>query len=168
MKKSFQFFVFPLTLLLCFSFGCQQAAEREEHGVNIEADVDSIKALFAPFSTIIASGDLEGWLNLFTEDVVFMAPNSLVSEGKDAIRGRAKRHFDQFDMEETISIEEIEVSGDLAFMRYSYTFQITPKTGGETDHASGKALAILKRQANGSWKCSHYIYNLNHRQRRNY
>ena len=168
MKKSFQFFVFPLILMFCFYFGCQQAAEKEGPGVNIEADVDAIKALFAPFSTIVASGDLEGWLNLFTDDIVFMAPNSPITKGKDAIRGRAKRHFEQFDMEETISIDEIEVSGELAFMRYSYKFKITPKAGGETDHANGKALAILKRQADGSWRCSHYIYSLDHRQRRNY
>jgi len=162
-----QFFVIPLIILFCFSSGCRQVGERAGPGINHEADVEAIKALFVPFSTIVASGDLEGWLNLFTEDVIFMAPNSPVSEGKDAIRGRAKRHFDQFDMEETISIDEIEVSGDLAFMRYSYAFKITPKAGGETDHANGKALAILKRQADGSWRCSHYIYNLDHRQRQN-
>ena len=85
--------VTPLVILLCFTFSCQQGeevAEEVKPEVDIEADVEAIKALFAHNSSVINSGDLEGWIAQFTEDAIFMPPNSVILKGKEAGREFAR------------------------------------------------------------------------------
>ena len=60
--------------------------------------------------------------------------------------------FDDFDLEESASIEEIEAFGDWGFCRFSYSMKVIPKAEGEATTDSGQALCVFKRQADGSWK----------------
>jgi len=121
--------------------------------------VEAIKALFANNSSVINSGDLDGWITQFTEDAIFMPQNSVILKGKEAGREFARPWYEQFNIEFDISVDEIEVHENLAFARWSFTSQETPKAGGETIQRNGKEIWILKRQPDGSWKCSHIIYN---------
>jgi uncharacterized protein (TIGR02246 family) len=131
-------------LLLCLSVGCQPHREEvaEKPAVDVEADVEAIRALFAHNASVINSGDLDGWIAQFTEDAIFMPPNSVILRGRDAGREFARPWYEQLDIEFEISVDEIEVHGDWAFARWS-----------------GKEIWILRRQADGTWKCSHIIYN---------
>lgn len=151
--------ILPVVILFCFTFGCQKQGEEAKPEVDIEADVEAIKAMFEPYSSIIAAGDIERWLALYTEDVVFLPPNEAIVKGKDGVRQWGHPYFSQFDMEEAISLEEIKVSGDVAFLLMTTTFQATPKAGGETILENGKAIWILERQTDGSWKGTHTIWN---------
>lgn len=154
--------IIPLVILLCFTVGCQKKREEVTEAkpvVDVEADVEAIKSLFAHNSSVIASGDLDGWIAQFTEDAIFMPPNSVILKGKEAGREFARPWFEQLNIEFDISVDEIEVYGDWAFARWSYSGRNTPKAGGETIQENGKEIWILKRQSDGSWKCSHIIYN---------
>jgi uncharacterized protein (TIGR02246 family) len=158
MKKLFM--ILSLVFLLCFTFGCQKAEEvAEEPAVDVEADVEAIKALFANNSSVINSGDLEGWIDQFTEDAIFMPPNSAVLKGKEAGREYARPWYEQLNMEFDLTVDEIEVHGNWAFARWHYVGRYTPKSGGEPTQQKGKEIWILKRQTDGSWKCSHIIWN---------
>jgi uncharacterized protein (TIGR02246 family) len=160
MKKLFM--VLPLVFLLCFTFSCEYGQEAaEEPVVDVEADVQTIKALFANNSSVINSGDLEGWVDQFTEDAIFMPPNSAGLRGKEAGREFARPWYEQLNMEFDLTVNEIEVHGDWAFARWSYSGRYTPKAGGETIQDFGKEIWILKRQSDSSWKCSHIIWNNN-------
>ena len=153
--------VIPLVILLCFTFSCQQGEEAaEEPVVDVEADVGVIKDMLETlFPSLMAKGDIEQWLTVFTEDVIIMPPNSAALNGKDATREWARPSFDQFNLEADITVDEVEVSGDLAFARWSYSTRYTPKAGGDAILGIGKELWIFKRQSDGSWKCSHIIFN---------
>jgi uncharacterized protein (TIGR02246 family) len=160
MKKLFM--VLPLVFLLCLTFGCQKGEDvAEEPVVDVEADIESIKDMFVNNSSVINSGDLEGWIDQFTEDAVFMPPNSAVLKGKEAGREFARPWYEQLSMEFDLTVDEIEVHGNWAFVRWHYVGRYTPKAGGETIQDNGKEIWILKRQADGSWKCSHIIWNKN-------
>jgi ketosteroid isomerase-like protein len=115
--------------------------------------------LFANNDSVISSEDLDGWIDQFTEDAIFMRPEVETVKGKEAGRESVRSWFEQLDMEASISVDEIEVLGDWAFARWSFEFRYTPKSGGETTQRNGKEIWILKRQPDGSWKCSHIIYN---------
>jgi len=56
-------------------------------------------------------------------------------------------------------VEDIQVSGDWAFLRLSFTDSITPKAGGETTANVGKWVLIFERQADGSWRIATEIWN---------
>ena len=127
--------------------------------MSTETDVAAIKALLVNNQSMITSGDLEGWIDQFTEDAVFMQPDEEVVNGKEAGREAVRPWYESFDMEITISVDEIEVLGDRAFARWSCAFWATPKSAGDTTERNAKEIWILRRQPDDSWKCSHIIYN---------
>lgn len=108
---------------------------------------------------MIARGDIEGWLANFSDDIVYMPTNMKTVRGKDAFRQWAKEGFDQYDLEEAINIEEIKVSGDLAFSLFTYSLRQTPKAGGEAQQYDGRIIQILERQDDESWKITYHISN---------
>ncbi len=80
--------------------------------------------------------------------------------GKDKWRSHVKSgYFDQFDMEETVTLQETEMAGDWGFARGTFIFRGTPKGGGETVELLDKYIAILMRQTHGDWKISRLIWN---------
>jgi ketosteroid isomerase-like protein len=154
--------ILPLVFLLCFTFSCQKAEEvAEEPVVDVTADVEAIKAWFDTYTSTIAAGNLDNWVDHFAEDIVAMPPNEAVIKGKEASRQWGQPFFDQFNQEELVTIEEIEVAGNWAFARLPYTLKLTPKAGGEPFQANGKGIYIFKRQADGRWKAWRVIWNGN-------
>jgi uncharacterized protein (TIGR02246 family) len=144
-----------LAMLSC----AQQPTPAAKETVSTEADVEAIERLFENNELLISSGDLDGWIDQFTEDAVFMPSDSPVAMGKEAGREFARPWYEHFDVEFSISVDEIEVHGNWAFARWSFTSLATPKSGGDTTERSGKEIWILKRQNDDSWRCSHIIYN---------
>jgi uncharacterized protein (TIGR02246 family) len=122
-------------------------------------DVDAIKAIVD--SVILASqqGDLEGYLNLYTEDAVWMFNDRLEDAGKDAVRLRY-RFMEQYSFDQQVSIDEIVVAGDWAFVRLTADGWLVPKPGVEGDRrrAVSRHLAIASREADGSWKLARDIF----------
>ena len=158
MKRNF-FTVF-LIVLLCCVFGCQQGEEVvEDPAAETEADVEAIRAVLANNAAVISSGDLDGWLDQFTDDAIFMNPNAEALKGVEASRQFAQPLFDQFAHDMEVTVDEIEVFGDRAFARWSFTWAFTPKAGGDTIQEKGKEIWIFKRQSDGAWKCTHIIWN---------
>ncbi len=142
--------------LLYLTLGCQQ---RDDQAANVEADVAAIRGLFVHNAAVINAGDLDGWVSQFTENAVFLPQGSAVLKGREAGREFARPWYEQLNMEFELTVDEIEVHGDWAFARWSYVGRYTPKAGGETTDDVGKEIWILKRQSDGSWQCSHIIYN---------
>ncbi len=160
MKKLFM--ILPLVLVLCFTSACQKGEEvAEEPVVDVTADVEAINAWFDTYTSTIAAGNLDGWVDHFAEDIVAMPPNEATIKGKEALRQWGQPFFDQFNQEELVTIEEIEVAGNWAFVLLPYTLKLTPKAGGEPFQANGKGIWIFKRQADETWKASHAIWNSN-------
>jgi ketosteroid isomerase-like protein len=48
-------------------------------------------------------------------------------------------------------VQEVEVSGSLAYCWTNLNVRIVPLSGGNATVRSGSALSILRKQANGSW-----------------
>ena len=123
------------------------------------SDIESIKATVDQSLAIEKEGDLESWLTFFSEGAIFMPPDEMIVEGKDAVREWCRPYFEQFIIEESLSLDEIEVCGDRAFTRGINYFKFTPKEGGEAIEDHAKIVQILKRQSDNSWKFSLMIWN---------
>jgi ketosteroid isomerase-like protein len=81
--------------------------------------------------------------------------------GKEAIRARQQAFRDQATFEETRSVDEVVVSGDWAFVRWTGTGTVTPKDGGEPGEFNRKGITIFQRQPDNSWKIARVIWNSN-------
>jgi uncharacterized protein (TIGR02246 family) len=129
-----------------------------------ESDIAAIKETLNKYAVSVNAGDFDRWISLWADDGVQMPPDTPTRVGKEQIREGMKPAFDQMNLDITIhSIEETKVYGDLGLNRCSYTLKMTPKAGGETINAmpDGKALTLVKRQPDGSWKIAYDSFNSN-------
>ena len=69
--------------------------------------------------------------------------------------------FEQYDLVETMSVEEIEVADRFAYARVNYKFKATPKAEAEPVEEDGKGIFILRRKPDGSWVSTHCVWNFN-------
>jgi uncharacterized protein (TIGR02246 family) len=152
-----------LVIILLVAFACAPAADRPEPAVEdtstTEEDVKAIRDWFDRYVSTIEAGDLDGYIALFSDDTISMPPNAPAPKGQQAYRRFVQPFFEKFNVKEPVSLEEIEVSANWAFARGTYTFQATPKTGGDSLGHQGKFLYLFGRQGDGSWKCTHFIWN---------
>ena len=115
--------------------GCTPAGEQPEpmtaEITSTEADVEALHRVRETHDGAVNAGDLEAYLAVFAEDAVAMPPNEPPVVGKEAFRAWAQVIFGQFSYEETMSSEEVVVTGDWGFDRGTYTIRPTPKVAGE-------------------------------------
>jgi len=120
---------------------------------SVEDDIAAIKELWNQYGIATTSGDLELYVSLWDDGGISMAPDAPATIGIEQIRASMEGFFAVFNLEGIpIVVEEAEVAGDWAFTRVAFRISVTPKGEPEASPRSGKALSILKRQADGSWK----------------
>ena len=153
--------IIPLVILLCFTFGCQKQAEEAEPVVDVEADVAAIKAWYERYVAINNAGDFDSFGTSWTEDVVWLPPDAPVVIGKEAILDYARPFFELYSIHQEITVEEIKVSGRIAFARSSNSEKYSPKGEGGAIETNFKAIFIFQRKNDGTWISSHAIWNSN-------
>jgi uncharacterized protein (TIGR02246 family) len=129
--------------------------------VDVEADIAAINELYNQYCLGANTGDLDLFLSCWDENGIQLPSNTPARIGKEQIREGMKPLFDLYIAELSITPEDIEVAGDWAFGRRTYTSTLIPKAGGATIYIDGKALTIFKRQADGSWKIFRDCFNYN-------
>jgi uncharacterized protein (TIGR02246 family) len=119
------------------------------------------EAIWKEYSESLNSGDLERWLDLWTEDGIQMPPDEAAVVGLDSIRARNDAFLDKFTVDIGITNQELQTAGDWAYSRGIYKARLVPKEGGRPISIDGKYLTILARQADGSWRIHRDIFNSN-------
>jgi uncharacterized protein (TIGR02246 family) len=128
---------------------------------NQQKDVAAITSMSKARATAFNNSDAMAIAEHFTEEAILMAPGQPATVGKAAVRAYYQAIFDKYVPALESHYEEVEVAGDLAYGRGIATVRLTPKQGGASTTSKAKYLNILKRQADGSWKTTHDIWNSN-------
>lgn len=117
----------------------------------MQSDEQQIRQLVSTWHAASKAGDVDTVLSLMVDDVVFLVPGrppmrkeefaslSRVAPGKVAPK-----------TDGTTEIQEIQVSGDWAFMWTKLSVVVTPPDGGPSIERAGHTLTVLKR-VNGRW-----------------
>ena len=106
----------------------------------------------------LEEGDIDLWLSAHASDVRFMSPAGVDIVGIDSLRTWGQPFFDGFTMRFNESIEELEVSGTVAYLRYQANGQLTPKAGGDPIASREKGLLVFRAEDDGTWKITHNIW----------
>ena len=86
------------------------------------------------------------------EDVVFLTPGNPPMKGRRTFDEGLRTILKTHRVESRGDIQELQVSGDLAYCWNQLTVSITPRIrGGEAINRSGAVLSIFRKQPNGSW-----------------
>lgn len=115
------------------------------------ADQAAIRATDTAFATAAGAGDATGVAAVYLPDARLMPPNAPTITGRDGIQRFWGGLFGAYRVRITVTAEEIEGSGELAYARGRYTLELTPKAGGPPAKDEGKFLEILRRKPDGSW-----------------
>ena len=93
-------------------------------------------------------GDTATVLSLMTDDVVFMVPGR-EPFGKDAFVA-ASQEMKSMTIDGRATIVELQVLGDVAYLRNHIDITVTPATGPAV-HRAGYTLTLLRKQSDGRW-----------------
>jgi len=110
------------------------------------------------------AGSSSDMISMLADDAVIMAPNQPVQEGKAAcavfLTNVIKGLFDEYDRHIVYTSAEVQVIGNIAFDRGSFSFRVAPRSGGAASRETGKYLFLYSRAGDGSWKIARSIVNL--------
>lgn len=149
-------FLFPLT-------ACAPAPESAPEMEDTRAqDEAAIRALRDAFLDSQQAGDAERNASFYADDAIIMNPGAPSEKGINAIRTGLAGFFDDYEWDAQEPIEELQVTGDWAFTRTTWSGARTDKATGTAVTVSGKAVHIYRRQPDGAWKIAIDIYNFDH------
>jgi len=152
--------ILPLVFLLCFTFGCQQAEEvAEEPGVKplTDEDVAAIKALGPAINEASLIGNWDSFFMMFTENMLMMIPNMPAIKGREAYKELIMSMGVKFT-EANYQFNEIKGYGDIAYATATYTETFSLEGVEEPIYDEGKILTILRKQQDGPWLFSIWMW----------
>jgi uncharacterized protein (TIGR02246 family) len=117
----------------------------------MKSDEDQIRELVTTWMAATRAGDVETVLSLMADDAVFLVagrPPMGKEEFARAAQAQAGAAAPRIDG--TSEIQELEVSGDRAFMWTRLSVVATPADGSPPIERAGHTLTILKKE-NGRW-----------------
>jgi uncharacterized protein (TIGR02246 family) len=117
----------------------------------VNTDEEAIRSLVALWHKATGAGDVDTVLDLMAEDVVFLVAGHPPMRGRSTFERGLRSLFSQHRIESTSDIQEVEVSGDLAYCWSNLIVRVAPLSGGNPVVRSGSALSILRKQPSGSW-----------------
>lgn len=129
-------------------------ADNNEH----TEPAEGVRRAIADLRDAVNTGDAPRIYQITADDFEMMPP------GQTALSGTGAREFlsgivTQFNAElKPFTNEEIVVSGEWAFQRYTYELTLTPKAGGSPATQRGDGIHMFHRDAAGSWRLAKDIF----------
>lgn len=117
-------------------------------------DKQQIRDLIDAWAQASSAGDLEKILSLMDEDAVFLRAGHPPMRGREAFAAQFQKAIEQVRIEASSDIQEIDVSGDMAYCWNQLSVTMTPLKGGTAMRHTGPVLTIFRKKADGNWVLS--------------
>jgi uncharacterized protein (TIGR02246 family) len=118
----------------------------------MDKDEQAIRGLIETWLCATRAGDVETVLSLMTSDVVFLVPGQPPMQGRAAFGEALGAVLGKHVIESSSEIDEIVVSGDLAYCRTRLEVTVTSRHNDTPMRRSGHTLSILRREQDGKWR----------------
>ncbi len=132
--------------LAACSGGSTPRHDRATDEAEIHELIDSIAGSFK-------TGDMDQVLSIYADDVLVLGIDQPDVAGKDAWRTVLADQPKDVTINVHMDTKELEIAGDLAYERGTYTAEISSKaTGALLRTVTNRHIHIFKRQPDGHWK----------------
>jgi ketosteroid isomerase-like protein len=121
------------------------------------ADSAQLKTIMENYAAALRSNNVEALVALYASNGVFMREDMPAVVGRDAVRQAYRETFAALKLDLGFTIQETEVSGDMAWLRSTSTGRIKVLATGAESSNSFNELVVFRREA-GAWKIRSYIY----------
>lgn len=152
----------PIGLWAALLLSIASLACKQEHMLTRDpsnSDVVAVRGLLDKVMEVSRQGDLEAYLSLYTDDALWMRRDRITDAGKNDVRP-AYKFMEDYTFDQQLTINEIAVSGDIAYTRVTLDGWIVPRPGKQVERvrALSRHIMILERQSDDSWKFSRDIF----------
>lgn len=113
-------------------------------------DEQAIRDVIAHWHSATNASDVEAVLRLMAEDVTFLVTGQPPMQGRAAFEAELRGLLVSHRIQSKGVVQEVRVSGDLAYAWTLLDVRIEPTDGGKTVVRSGSALSIF-RKLEGKW-----------------
>lgn len=127
------------------------------HGQSVEAGSDNERALREvdrKWSEAAAAKDVDKVVSYYAENAIVLPPNAAIAQTQESVRAIWKELLESPGLVISWTAQKVEVakSAELGYVSGTYQLRMTDAEGKPVnDH--GKYLEVMKKQADGSWKC---------------
>ena len=132
--------------------GCQAPATMS-HDLTA-ADLTAVRAVWDDMEAL--GTDWDALQQFLTDDFVHLDPRSAPLVGVEAWKEWVES-MELGDDQTEYTLEEVTGSGDLAYIRWSFTGSWTES--GQLVESQGKGISIFRRMPDGSWRLSRNAWN---------
>ncbi|MES2257757.1 MAG: SgcJ/EcaC family oxidoreductase [Pseudomonadota bacterium] len=115
-------------------------------------DEQAIRQVIATWMSATRAGDVDQVLKLMTEDVVFLVAGQPPMYGREGFAASLRPLLQTHRIESDSTVEDIAVSGDMAYCWTRLTVSVTPLAGGKAMRRSGTTLSVFRRNGEGVWQ----------------
>jgi uncharacterized protein (TIGR02246 family) len=119
---------------------------------DVDSDASKIAAVRAAWTAAVKCTDVSRLANLGTDDVVAVHGTGRCVCGKEELTADLLRGFAMFDAERTVSSSELIVRDNWAIEIDEIRSTVTSVSGGLPVYSHLRAVVILARQSDSSWK----------------
>ena len=122
---------------------------------------DVRRVLVDEYARADKAGSVDAKMRLYMADAVLLPPDGQAVVGYQAIRTWHQGAYERSSTQLTPTIDEVQMLGDWAFARGSWTGIVTPKSGGEARRENGRFVVLLRRLPDGgSWRIAREMWNV--------
>jgi uncharacterized protein (TIGR02246 family) len=116
------------------------------------SDQQAIRNLVAEWTRATLAADVDRILPLMTQDVEFFVPGQPVMRGRAAFEQGVRAVLATHRVESHADVQQVEVSGHLAYCTTHLRVAITPLAGGATLRKEGHVLSVYRKDGAGTWQ----------------
>ena len=133
---------------------CKAPAPPADEPARQQQDIAAVHAFVDHVRDTFNAGNLDTFMQVFTEDAIQFNQGYPDVEGKAAIRKQYADALAQNDIKVEFHTKEVLVSGDLAYEAGTYDIIIRPRADPKAAPltVTNRHVHVLRRQADGSWK----------------
>ena len=118
----------------------------------MSGDEQAIRELVATWLRATHAGDVEAVLELMTPDVIFLVAGQPPMVGKEKFAQGLRQVLDEHAIDSHSTVDEVVVSGDMAYCRTSLSITITSRHGQLPLQRTGHTLSIMRKCEDGKWR----------------
>jgi uncharacterized protein (TIGR02246 family) len=143
-----------LLAALTIATACAQATGARRAPATPPGDAAAVRRAFEKLVQSFNAKDAQAVMSSFAEDVILSYPERPDAGYREISEAFRKMFAPRPGVTETwaAEVEEIQVSGDMAFVRVTWTYSAARKNPDRQVGSREKDLEIWRRQADGSWK----------------
>jgi uncharacterized protein (TIGR02246 family) len=117
----------------------------------VSADEQAIRQLVERWIGATREGDVDAVLKLMAPDVIFLVAGQPPMQGREAFAKSLNAVLSDNVIDSVSQIDEIVVSGDLAYCRTRLSVTVTSRHGKLPLQRTGHTLSILRKGSDGKW-----------------